>query len=65
MKKRPLKEPTELSVNAVHGQPGSAFELIRKYGTYNIQPTNDSDQEYPGIAQGLPESGEQKPNGTD
>ena len=42
------------SANSVHGQPQNAFELINKYGTYNIQPTNDSDNEFPEIAQGLP-----------
>ncbi len=40
----------------VAGQPQTAFELINKYGTYEIQPTNDSDNEFPEIAQGLPKS---------
>ncbi len=35
------------------GQPQTAEELINKYGTYNIQPTSDSDNAYPKIAQGL------------
>ncbi len=54
MKKRPIKEPTELSVNAVHGEPQTAEEILRKYGTYNIQPTADAENKYPTIAQGLP-----------
>lgn len=33
--------------------PESAEELINKYGTYNIQPTNDGAWEYPAIMQGL------------
>ncbi len=41
------------SVNFPEGQPDDVFELINKYGTYNIQPTNDSQNEYPAIAQGL------------
>ncbi len=40
---------------SVQGQPNNSFELINKYGTYNIQPTNDSDNEYPAIAQGISE----------
>ena len=54
MKKRPLKETTEMSVQSVHGQPQDAEELIRKYGTYNIQPTAESENRYPTIAHGLP-----------
>ena len=56
MKKRPIKEPTELSINAVHGDPQTAEEILRKYGTYNIQPTADTDRFYPTIAQGLPQA---------
>ena len=41
------------SANSVYGQPQNVFELINKYGTYNIQPTNDSDQKFPEIAQGF------------
>ena len=38
----------------VVSQPETAFELINKYGTYEIQPTCDSDNDFPKIAQGLP-----------
>ncbi len=41
------------SVNAVVGQPQDSIEQINKYGTYNIQPTGDSDNSFPKIAQGL------------
>lgn len=43
----------EISANTVHGEPQNAFELINKYGTYNIQPTSDTHHDYPQIAQGL------------
>ena len=49
------------SANSAQGQPESSFELINKYGTYNIQPTNDSDRKFPEIAQGLPKSNKIKP----
>lgn len=42
------------SSTPIIGQPQDAFELINKYGTYEIQPTADSDNEYPTIAQGMP-----------
>ena len=45
------------SANSVMGQPETAFELINKYGTYNIQPTNDSDNAFPKIAQGISKKG--------
>ena len=36
------------------GQPEDCNDLINKYGTYNIQPTADSDNTFPLIAPGLP-----------
>ncbi|MBQ7548909.1 MAG: hypothetical protein IJT03_04295 [Clostridia bacterium] len=44
---RPVSEP-------VQGQPEDCAELLHKYGTYEIQPTNDSDNTFPCISQGLP-----------
>ncbi len=34
--------------------PETVFDLINKYGTYEIQPTADTDNAFPKIAQGLP-----------
>ncbi len=34
-------------------QPETSFELINKYGTYNIQPTADTLNTFPAISQGL------------
>lgn len=31
----------------------NAFDMVNKYGTYNIQPTNNTDNTFPAIAQGL------------
>ena len=39
----------------VVGQPETCDELLHKYGTYEIQPTAESDNEFPEIAQGLAE----------
>ena len=38
----------------IYGQPETAEELIHKYGTYEIQPTLDSDNEFPKIGYNLP-----------
>ena len=36
------------------GIPESGFDLINQYGTYNIQPTADTENVFPLIAPGLP-----------
>lgn len=47
----------------VPAQPQTVFEQLNKYGTYEIQPTADSDNDFPKIAQGLPKK--QKRNNVD
>lgn len=58
---------TEISATPVLSQPKTCFEQINKYGTYEIQPTADSDNQYPEIAQGLPKGRKSgnKATGTD
>lgn len=41
------------SSEAVFGQVENVEELLTKYGTYNIQPTADSYNKFPCIAQGM------------
>lgn len=41
-------------VNRFPGVPESGFDLVNEYGTYNIQPTADTDNLFPLIAPGLP-----------
>lgn len=64
MKKR-FKKPadTVISANPVEGQPETAFDLINKYGTYNIQPTAESDNRYPEIGQGYSPYGRHETDG--
>ena len=38
------------------GQPESCTDLVNKYGTYNIQPTADTENTFPLICHALPES---------
>jgi len=47
-------------VNPYFGQPEDCFDLINCYGTYNIQRTAESENEYPAIAQGLPRAEQDK-----
>ncbi len=56
MKKETKKIDEEIRIKSIDGQPENSFELINKYGTYEIQPTADSGNEYPKIAQGKPKS---------
>lgn len=36
------------------GVPESSFDEVNQYGTYNIQPTADTENPFPLIAPGLP-----------
>lgn len=58
MKDKNTKHNLEISSTPILGQPENVSELINKYGTYNIQPTADSDNQYPTIAQGYPKNGD-------
>ena len=42
-------------LKARFGQPDDCADLVNKYGTYNIQPTSDTENLVPLIAPGLPE----------
>ena len=44
------KETSTLNVEAL---PNSAFDMVNRYGTYEIQATADSHNQYPAIAQGF------------
>ena len=35
------------------GDTPNSFDMVNRYGTYNIQPTADREDEYPAISQGL------------
>lgn len=62
MNKNNRKIRKEISAEAIDGQPETAFEMINKYGTYEIQPTADTDNEFPKIAQGLPKENQNNQN---
>lgn len=39
----------------IQGNPKSVYGMLNKYGTYEIQPTADTDNTFPAISQGLSE----------
>ena len=43
----------ENSVLPLGTLPETAFDMVNRYGTYNIQSTADTDNQYPAIAQGF------------
>ena len=45
------------SAASVTDEPEDVFDMVNKYGTYNIQKTADTDNAYPAIAQGMPKVG--------
>lgn len=47
-------------MDVIPGDPETAEEMVSKYGTYNIQPTADSDHHYPKIGQGYPKDPQKK-----
>ncbi len=53
MNKKDKEINKEISSNAIHGHPVDVYDMINKFGTYEIQPTSDSENEFPKIAQGL------------
>ncbi len=50
------KKPTDATpdVHAFQSPPESVENLVNRYGTYNIQPTADTENVFPLIAPGLP-----------
>ena len=41
-------------VHHFSGVPESCFDVVNMYGTYNIQPTSDTEHLFPLIGPGLP-----------
>ena len=52
-KKRPLPHPDETAVTPVLGEPTDVWEQVNKYGTYEVQRTCGTENDFPQIAQGL------------
>lgn len=51
------KVDTEIAIESIGRAPKDSIELINKYGTYEIQPTADTTNSFPTIAQGFPKNG--------
>ena len=51
-KKSKFNPPVEISVNYSVCNPDSCEEQVNVYGTYEIQPTANTENDFPAIAQG-------------
>ena len=54
MEKQPFPHDATPAVHAFSSPPENVKDLINRYGTYNIQPTADTENVFPLIAPGLP-----------
>lgn len=52
-KKEKIKPVVDVSSVPVTGMPETAFDMVNRYGTYNIQSTADTENMYPTVAQGF------------
>ena len=58
-KRKPIDRAPD--IHPFHAPVDSTFDIINRYGTYNIQPTADTENLFPLIAPGLPRAwGEMK-----
>lgn len=53
-KKKDVPFPERPFVDPYFGEPEDCAALVNKYGTYNLQPTADTENTFPLIAHGLP-----------
>ena len=49
------------SAVSIGDAPDDSFQLINKYGTYEIQPTANTENDFPAIAQGTPKYMAERP----
>ena len=52
-KKRTSHKRLDESTANIQGNPKSAYGMLNKYGTYEIQPTADTENTFPLISSGL------------
>ncbi len=53
--------PLEIPATPFRSCPETCEEMVNTYGTYNIQPTSNTANDFPAIAQGTPPYMEDRP----
>ncbi len=51
--KKKIKTSDMSNLHTTDSEPDTALDMVNFYGTYEIQPTADSPNQYPAIAQGF------------
>lgn len=59
--KENFKVPLNISATEFDPCPETCEDLVNTYGTYNIQPTADNENDFPAIAQGNPKMAQRDP----
>lgn len=59
-KKKDNKINLTPSVTPVPEMPIDSIDMVNTFGTYNIQPTNDTDNDFPKISQGMSDKEKEK-----
>ena len=59
-KKKGIPYDPAPNVHHFSGIPASSFDLINMYGTYEVQRTADTENEFPRIAHGTPKAEKDK-----
>ena len=60
-KKKGLRDDPTPAADPVIGVPPDCLGMVNKYGTYNVQDTADTENDFPAIAQGLPRGKKTEP----
>ena len=55
MQKKGFPHDATPDIHNFRGVPESCFDVVNQYGTYNIQPTTNTENLFPLIGPGLPE----------
>lgn len=61
LKSRTFNELSEPSAQAPSSTPETCEQMINSYGTYEIQPTANTPNDFPAIAQGTPKYMKDRP----
>ena len=56
-----FNSPIELSVQPPSSTPETCEQMVGSYGTYEIQPTANTPNDFPAIAQGTPKYMKERP----
>jgi hypothetical protein len=60
-KKNRFPDNPNPAADPIMGLPQDSYDMVNKYGTYNVQDTADTPNDFPAIAQGRPKGKKVEP----